>query len=209
MKSLTKLIDNWSVLVADLQEIALSTEAQFKLAVREQAERLEGRMTSRNFILLAMFYKDVLQELVYFCKDLQNSPGVIFDKFEHLTRISLVLEDLKEKDGKSLGNFKKQVSCWENSDWVKGCTETQIINSEHVKWRGFMLSPRDVADGIPVLNDVRNSTLDRIQEELSEYFPAMDELRSFGVLDPSNFPSGTNLLAMYGIGRPAHMMSAI
>ena len=75
LKALTKLSDNWAVLVSDLKEIATSTEAQFKLSVREQAEKFEHRMTNRNVIMLLMFNKDLLKQMVSFCKELQKKPG--------------------------------------------------------------------------------------------------------------------------------------
>ena len=80
LKAFTKLSDNWVVLVADMKEIASSTPAQFKPAVIEQAERFEHRLTNRNFMLLLMFNKDVLKQLVDFCKDLQKKPGVQLKK---------------------------------------------------------------------------------------------------------------------------------
>ena len=120
--------------------------------------------------------------------------GVIFDKFQQLTELFLKLEDMKVNDGKNLKNFKKLVSCWNGTDEkTQGCDMIQIAESDHVQYRGIMLSPKGAQDGIPKLSEIRNSTLERIKEELSEYFPHMDDLEAFAVLDPSNFPSGTNL----------------
>ena len=78
-KALSKMSDNWAVLVADFKEIASSTNAQFKEDVRGQAERLEHRLTNRDFLLLLMFNRDVLKILVNFCKDLQKKPGMQFN----------------------------------------------------------------------------------------------------------------------------------
>ena len=131
------------------------------------------------------------------------SPGVIFDKFEQLTKVFLSLDDLKDDgigDGDNLRRFKQEVSCWNGTEEkTKNCSTVQIIESDHVEYRGILLSPKGVEDGIPKLSDVRRSTVRRIKEELSTYFPHLDDLEAFSVLNPSNFPSGTNLLAMYGV----------
>ena len=75
-KALSRLHDNLPVLVADFKVIASSTNAEFKEHVRNQAERLEHRITSRDFIPLLMFDMDTLKILVDFCHDLQKKPGM-------------------------------------------------------------------------------------------------------------------------------------
>ena len=203
----TRLRDNWFALVEDFKKI--SEGSDFREQLLEQAEVLEHRLLNRNLLLHLHFAIDLLSELSAWSKFSQKKSALLFDKFAVLNKVKEKIGELRcdecDKEEGSLEAFKKEVFCWndppngEEERWVvKGCSEMEIHNSDHVKWRGIELAPKNAEDGISRLHDVRASTIDKVLEQIESYSKDKDQLRDLSTLDPENFPAQLDQMETYG-----------
>ena len=210
------LLRNWEVLVDDLNFLVNNPKNQSE---KNQAMELLVTLLSRRFLLLIHFAKDILEVISIWSKQLQERTGLLYDKLKQRDEVLMKLEAMKipipageEGSGDTrTGKFLNEIKCWgKTSDegfdsyyiMVKGsvCLEHQFHNAESVEWRGRLLT--DVASEIelvdlPKLDDIRILTLESLQEQIREYFPDEQLLRSLSVLDPDQFPNNQGELSSY------------
>ena len=121
-------------------------------------------------------------------------------------------------DGTELKQFKEDLRCWGQTplwiQWKNGipqvvhtyaktkgskCDENEFDTATYAEWRGFPLLPRTVgADNLcyldideeysPKLSDVRAGVINRLMEQIREYFPHQNLLQALRVLDPKEIP---------------------
>ena len=201
-ESLKKLIRMWKVLIVGLKK--MSSDPSLDLATRTKAKELYEQLSSRKFLLILHFCKDVVDNLAVWSKGLQETDQVIFITNHRRNRITAELEKLVDKDGPMLKKFKSEVTCTgtfpgQPGHWAKtGCTEAEILTSPDVEWRGIKLPPVKDSDVMPVLDVVRTSTIDNLQDEISFYFPQSHVASSFAVFNNLEFPTNSTLLLSHG-----------
>ena len=205
------ILRNYEIIVDDLSAIMNDPTTTFSASDKKQASELLVTFLSRRFMLLLQFAQDIFDLISIWSKRLQESNGLLFDKLRQRDDILTKLEALKTPTPGSgetrTGKFLNQVKCWGRIpyagsyyDMIRGsvCHEHQFHEVEHVEWRGRQLSDLDfeLVD-LPKLVDVRNSTIQSLQDQIMEYFPEESLLRSLSVLDPSQFPNNIVELNSY------------
>ena len=198
--SFTKVRNNLDILAKDLEKISI--DGSFRPIVRQKAGRLKSEITTRNFVMMLHFCIDVLKELSQWSLRLQRQRGLIFDKQQEIDKIILKLQDMNVTDQKNLLTFKGEAECSGNTPsqevagawyWINAktnCSEWEIYHSAVVTWRGLQLTDADDGEGeIPMVELIREATLDGLMNQIRSYFPFDADLSAFGIFDPNQFPS--------------------
>ena len=216
---------NYPVLITALREISGGT-GNFQPHVQAEAEQLDDIFLNRKFLMHLHMYWDITEQLSFQSKDLQYSPGLIYDKYEKLVKLNRDIAAMRDGPGRRLKTFLSQLACGDGlTQMTMGCTESQVYESNTVIWRGVTLAPKDALDGVMVrekegnkmvsrllrlsrLEDVRNEMLEALREKMIEYSYDLEELKGFSILQPSNFPTQSEQeLRSYGLDKLAQFLT--
>lgn len=99
---------------------------------------------------------------------------------------------LKHNNGRDLSLFLVDVECDETD-----CNNVEdVYDQQLVKYKNFHLNDRNV-DNLPLLQDIRDTLLNEIIEQMKSYFPTED-LKPIKIFRPSQFPTNPGIAITYG-----------
>ena len=196
-------IKNWKLYITDLNSHLTDKEGKAK------AKSILEMLLSRENLLAMMYGVDITAVFGEWSRNLQYSGDLIFSKHREKRKVKNILKKLKENPGEMLKKFMGEVTCSGNlpvSDQPgyftyleekTGCSVHEISYAETVTWQGIVLSPPSDT-GMPKLDEIRESTVENLLNEIEYYFPSDNFLDSFSVFDPALFPLDSSLVATYG-----------
>jgi len=188
--SLFRLKDSWKTLYLDLESI--SRDNKHSPSMQERARNLQKNLINKNFLLLLIFLMDVLQVLAHWSQLLQTRNGLLVGQEEIRTGMMENLEILKTNDGTTMKVFLMIAKCGNDP-----CNSEERYRNSNPKYMSVKLIAS--TDKFSKLNEIRHTIIDRIKDEIENYFPE-GNLKNFDILLPKKWPWERGLLFdFYGI----------
>jgi hypothetical protein len=181
-----RLINSYDLVVEDLNSIKVSVD-DFNKGTRDKdfwtSIKLLERLKGKNFVHSLHFVADVLRVVSQTSLQLQNRDNLIASINPIMEKLVELLESLKTVNGPYLTEF------FQSCTYVGGnylCENVQAIEEREISYKNIDLID-DVSEVMWNSTSIRGEFIDKIIEEINDYFPTED-FKSFQVFEPSLMP---------------------
>jgi hypothetical protein len=185
-QAVRRLINSYDLVVEDLNSIKVSVD-DFNKGTRDKdfwtSIKLLERLKGKNFVHSLHFVADVLRVVSQTSLQLQNRDNLIASINPIMEKLVELLESLKTVNGPYLTEF------FQSCTYVGGnylCENVQAIEEREISYKNIDLID-DVSEVMWNSTSIRGEFIDKIIEEINDYFPTED-FKSFQVFEPSLMP---------------------
>ena len=161
--ALKRLNDSWHLLVLDLDSISM--DSSFSESTRAQAKGLSRELKDKFFLLILEFTLDMLKNLSYWSKRLQQRAGILIGAEEYKEQMLASIEELATVSGSYLSFFLRSVTC--SATVRRPCSLNEYTDSDTVLWQRIELLSN--ARSPPNLVSFRRKFVDELKYELNKY----------------------------------------
>ncbi len=187
-KAVMKVIKSYKLLLRDSMEINNSTE--FTLSTKNKAKEFIKTLKSKNLVHTLHFLADILRIITTASQELESRDNLIVDLNRIMHRLIGQLNRLKNDNGLYLANFYEKCHLSEG----RPCRNSNDFDTNDITFGHIDL----VDDSFDTLDTFRIPLIERIIQELSNYFPAQD-YKSIQILNPTEIPLNSSDCYFYGI----------